>query len=65
MKQHTLLGIAAALTAFVLVVIGALVGQMSQTGAPTRCRYGHCTNRSAGQRTGCTRSHRGSADPRA
>ena len=34
MKQHTLLGIAAALTAFVLVVIGALVGQMSQTGAP-------------------------------
>jgi len=35
MKQHTLLGIAAALTAFVLVVIGALVGQVSQTGAPT------------------------------
>ena len=34
MKQHTLLRIAAALTAFVLVVIGALVGQMSQTGAP-------------------------------
>jgi len=34
MKQHTLLGIAAALTAFVLVVIGALVGQVSQTGAP-------------------------------
>jgi uncharacterized membrane protein YkoI len=34
MKQHTLLGIAAALTAFVLVVIGALAGQMSQTGAP-------------------------------
>jgi hypothetical protein len=34
MKQHTLLGIAAALTAFVLVVIGALVGQMSQIGAP-------------------------------
>jgi uncharacterized membrane protein YkoI len=34
MKQHTLLGIAAALTAFVLVVIGALVGQVSQIGAP-------------------------------
>ncbi|MGQ9827127.1 MAG: PepSY domain-containing protein [Roseiflexus sp.] len=34
MKQHTLLGIAAALTAFILVVIGALAGQVSQTGIP-------------------------------
>ena len=34
MKQHTLLGIAAALTAFVLVLIGALAGQISQSSAP-------------------------------
>ncbi len=34
MKQHTLLGIAAAMTAFILVVLGALVGQVSQTNAP-------------------------------
>lgn len=34
MKQHTLLGIAAALTAFVLVLIGALAGQILQSSAP-------------------------------
>jgi uncharacterized membrane protein YkoI len=34
MNQRTLLGIAAALTAFVLVVVGALVGRVTQTDAP-------------------------------
>lgn len=34
MKQSTLLGIAAAMTAFVLVLIGALAGQLTQPGAP-------------------------------
>ncbi|MCS6938520.1 MAG: PepSY domain-containing protein [Roseiflexaceae bacterium] len=33
MKQSTLLGIAAALTAFVLVVVGALAGRLTQTSA--------------------------------
>lgn len=33
MKQSTLLGIAAALTAFVLVLVGALAGQLTQTSA--------------------------------
>ncbi|MGC9041489.1 MAG: PepSY domain-containing protein, partial [Roseiflexus sp.] len=35
MNQRTLLGVAAALTAFVLVVIGALVGQVTQTAVPS------------------------------
>ncbi|MFQ3631156.1 PepSY domain-containing protein [Roseiflexus sp.] len=33
MKQSTLLGIAAAMTAFVLVLVGALAGQLTQPGA--------------------------------
>ncbi len=35
MDQRTLLGVAAALTAFVLVVIGALVGRVTQTAVPS------------------------------
>ncbi|ABU56361.1 PepSY domain-containing protein [Roseiflexus castenholzii] len=35
MNQRTLLGVAAALTAFVLVIIGALVGRVTQTAVPS------------------------------